>query len=97
MGKSIKDNLAKEKKYKPTKEEIEAGELVLPEGYELKKVKTVVQWIAEIEAEIAEIDSLKPPTEAELIIIGKDYHFYYMDQRRKEMLKTEVEELKKWL
>ena len=98
MAKQIGDigggNTPNTKKYQPTKAEIEAGELELPEGYELKKMQTRAERIAELEAEIAEIEKLKEPKWGELVEFGQSVHPYYDEQRRKSVLQSTIEGLR---
>jgi len=52
--------------------------LELPDGYELKKVKTKAEKIKELEDEITALESIPEPTDAELIELGRSFHPYTM-------------------
>jgi len=65
--------------------------LTLPEGYELRKVKTKAERIAELLKEKAELEKNGPPSDQELIEWGKMVHPYYVEKERIEIDLKELE------
>ena len=59
--------------------ETDISRIQVPEGYELVKKpdprQSIMDEIARLETELAK---MQPPTEEELIEVGKQYHEYYM-------------------
>lgn len=89
MAKTINNNPGK---IRVTKEDIESGNVELPEGYEFKKVKTREDRIRERIAEIEEeLKGWKEPTTKELIAEGRMMHPYYMLNEELYWLREEVE------
>ena len=56
--------------------------LILPEGYELRRVKTKAERIAELQVEKDNILQSNPPDDKELIELGRKIHPYYMELER---------------
>ena len=64
--------------------------LVLPEGYELRRVKTKAERITELLKEKAELEKQGLPSDKELIEWGKMLHPYYTELER---IDSELKEL----
>jgi len=75
-----------------TKEAIEAGNVIVPEGYELVKKpdpkQAILDEITQLESMLADI---KEPSNEELIELGKMHHPYYDLQNRLQLLNEQLE------
>ena len=72
---------------------VNIDKLILPEGYELRRVKTKAERIAELQVEIGKLEALKEPDEEELIELGKEIHPYYMTRMELDWQKQQLNEL----
>jgi len=71
-----------------TKEAIEAGNIIVPEGYELIKKPDPNQAILDEIARIEEqLEGMKEPDEKELIEFARTFHPYYQLLNQLEALK----------
>jgi vacuolar-type H+-ATPase subunit I/STV1 len=74
-----------------------SGEFIIPKGYELYKVPTAEevksQRIAELKAQIDQIQLMPEPTDEELIQMGRMMHPYYQELMRLDMLNEEMKGL----
>jgi len=71
----------------------ENGNYLVPEGFEIYRLPSKEDRIAELQKEIDNINQMSEPSNDELIEIGKMMHPYYMEQQRKIMLIGEMEGL----
>jgi len=71
----------------------ENGNYLVPEGFEIYRLPSKEDRIAELQKEIDSISEMSEPSNEELIEIGKMMHPYYMEQQRKIMLIGEMEGL----
>jgi len=71
----------------------ENGNYLVPEGFEIYKLPSKEERIAELQKEIDSISEMAEPSNEELIEMGKMMHPYYMEQQRKIMLEGEMEGL----
>jgi len=71
----------------------ENGNYLVPEGFEIYRLPSKEDRIAELQMEIDNINKMSEPSNDELIEIGKMMHPYYMEQQRKIMLIGEMEGL----
>jgi hypothetical protein len=53
------------------------GNYIVPEGFEIYKVPTKADKMANVQAEIDRIEAMVEPTDAELIAWAKENHDYY--------------------
>ena len=72
--------------------ETDINRLELPEGYELRRIKTKAEKIAELEAEIArlEVERGEEPNVKELIEFAKMMHPYYQTQMQIDKVKKRM-------
>ena len=74
-----------------TKEAIEAGNIIVPEGYELIKKpdpnQAILDEIARIEAQL---EGMSKPTDEELLVWAKECHPYYVLNRELEIYKNMI-------
>lgn len=70
--------------------------LVLPDGYELKRVKTKAEKITKFQTQINELKLIKEPINEELIIEGKIGNPYYMNKISIEILEKQIKELNEY-
>ena len=71
----------------------DVDKLVLPDGYELKKVDTKAEKIVKLQKEIDELKDWEEPTDKELIEEGRMNHPYYMNQMMIEYLQNQIKKL----
>jgi len=73
------------------------GEMIIPEGYELYKIPTAeevrLQRIAELQAQIDQIQLMPEPSDQEYLEFGKMMHPYRTEKMRLEMLNQELNTL----
>ncbi len=74
-----------------TKEAIDAGNVIVPQGYELVKKpdpnQTILDEIARVEAQL---EGMSKPTDEELLAWAKDCHPYYVYNRELEIYRNMV-------
>ena len=69
-------------------------DLVLPDGYELKTVKTKIKKIKDVEDKIKDLEKFKEPTDEEYLEWGRATHDYFMFQGEIKTLKENLKEMK---
>ena len=72
----------------------EQGNFIVPEGFEIYRVPTKAERIAEIEAEIARLEALPEPSDEELLAWAREHHPYYFRQQQINTLMHELDLLK---
>ncbi len=71
----------------------ENGNYLVPEGFEIYRVPSKEDRIAELQKEIDNINQMSEPSNEELLEIGKMMHPYFLEQQRIIMLIGEMEGL----
>ena len=71
----------------------ENGNYIVPEGFEIYRVPTKQEKIAELQEKLDKIELGEEPSDDELIELGKMQHPYYMLLQEREMLQREIDKL----
>lgn len=71
------------------------GNYIVPEGFEIYRVPTKAEKIANIQAEIDRIESIVEPSDSELIAWAKENHEYYREMGMLDIYKHDLENYKK--
>jgi len=71
----------------------ENGNYLVPEGFEIYRLPSKEDRIAELQMEIDNINQMSEPSNEELLEMGKMMHPYFLEQQRKIMLIGEMEGL----
>ena len=66
------------------------GNYIIPDGYEIYKIPTKEEQMQPIIDEIAKIEAMVEPTDAELIEWGKINHSYYHDRQMLVFFRDEL-------
>jgi hypothetical protein len=70
------------------------GNYIVPEGFEIYKVPTKADKMANIQAEIDRIEAMVEPSDEELIAWAKENHEYYRELEMLEWYKQDLENYK---